>query len=528
MVADDEPRHLRGMKNLISQLRPDVQVLIAKDGSGALELVRLEQPDVVLTDIRMPNMDGLAFLQQLKEEGLRAKVVVVSAYNLFEYAQTAVRHGAYDYLLKPVEAEKIENLLRRIEHQLVAESKQNLEVEEVRQRLHLASSAYRIRLYLAWLSGSLTAAERSELEEYGWLHGSGVVIYSELRNNGQSQDNYESANFLSSLEKAWTVLGEAVTVPLNTLQEEGLQAVTIVRTSPLTEDQKFAIRKIASALKSEWADAGQLTHGVGPECSALLVDAPQAYRVAQTVNKFNFYESWNGVIFQDELCHSQALITLTGEKLLHALQDEDAGIAIELCKTAFLKLSDGGNMEPLIMKENASLLLMKLKSSIYNHADRQAGVLMTNGAIRDIQACVSYGMLMSFIEDTLLRVHNAVKQVKLEKNERIIEACLNWIQDNLKEELSLERTAEHFFFNTSYFSTLIKSRTGKTFSEHVTEARMKHAKALLAENKLRIYEISVECGYQDTKYFCRVFKKVHGLSPEAFKHHLLPQRRAEE
>lgn len=65
---------------------------------------------------------------------------------------------------------------------------------------------------------------------------------------------------------------------------------------------------------------------------------------------------------------------------------------------------------------------------------------------------------------------------------------------------------------------MIKNRTGKTFSDHVAEARMRRAQLLLSANKLRIYEISAECGYQDTKYFCRVFKKYNGISPEAFKH----------
>lgn len=108
----------------------------------------------------------------------------------------------------------------------------------------------------------------------------------------------------------------------------------------------------------------------------------------------------------------------------------------------------------------------------------------------------------------------------------MIAECLSWIQQHMKEELTLERAAEHFHFNPSYFSTLIKGRTGKTFSEHVTAARMKRAKTLLAEPQHRIYEIAQECGFQDTKYFCRVFKKSYGLSPKAYQQ-VLSQRKRE-
>ncbi|MEK4510075.1 response regulator [Paenibacillus anaericanus] len=528
LVVDDEPRHLRGMLRLINHLRPDAQVIVTKDGIDALELVRSDRPDVVFTDIRMPNMDGLTFLQQLKKEGLHTKVVMVSAYNLFEYAQTAVRHGAYDYLLKPVEAEKIEDVLRRIEQELVTESMQNLEAEELKQRLDLTSSAYSNRLLLTWLNGSSTTLERNELKSYDWLQGGGVVIFSELRIRRDSNENYDNAYFLRSLEQGWSAIGESITIPLNVLQEDGFQAVTIIRTPPLTPGHRHHIRIIVSALSSEWANVGQLTHGIGPECKFLLEEASQAYRVAQTVNKYNFHDCWKGILFQDELRPSHKLLTLDTERLFEALQGNDADIAIEMCRVAFEQLSDGGHTNPLLMKENASLILMKVKSRIRDIVDKKVGSLLTNTAMMHIQACGSNTELLALLEVSLQKVHAALKQAKLDKTEIIVTSCLSWIHERLKEDLTLERAAEHFFFNPSYFSTLIKSRTGKTFSDHVTEARMRQAKVLLAANKLRIYEISAECGYQDTKYFCRVFKKHNGMSPEAYRHTSLPQRSSEE
>ncbi|WNS43214.1 response regulator [Paenibacillus sp. MMS20-IR301] len=137
LIVDDEPRHLRGMVNLIGRLRPEDQVAAAKDGLSAMELVKAHRPEAILTDIRMPGMDGLEFLERLKQEGITTRVIMVSAYNLFEYAQKAVHHGAYDYLLKPVEIEKIADVLSRIDLQLIAEKKQRSEEEELQHRLKL-------------------------------------------------------------------------------------------------------------------------------------------------------------------------------------------------------------------------------------------------------------------------------------------------------------------------------------------------------------------------------------------------------
>ena len=527
LIVDDEPRHLRGMANLIHTLRPEDQVLVAKDGASALELVKSEKPDAVLTDIRMPNMDGLSFLKTLEDESLRAKVVMISAYNLFEYAQTAIRHGAYDYLLKPVEAEKVEGVLRRIEDRLVAESRQQSESEALKLRLSLASSAYRNRLLQSWLNGSLTDAERKELETLEWMKGSGIVIFSEIRIGPGHQAGFDTAAWSQSLEKAWAEFGQAITVPFIVLQEEVCQAVTIVQTSRLARDRKAEIRQTGSILGKEWAKYGRLTHGIGPDCRSLWTEAPQAYRTAQTAHVHNFHESWNGVTFHDELLPVRDPILLDGEKLFDALSGRDPEAAIEMCRDAFDRLAANGHAHPNLIKESAALTLMKIKSRIRDYVDRKIGSVLTDAAWNTIPGCRTYSELLSIMEARLREVHEAIRHAQSDKSERIVAECLRWIRENAKEDLTLERAAEHFYFNASYFSTLIKSRTGRTFSDHVTEARMGRAKELLAENRLKIYEIAAECGYPDTKYFCRVFKKKNGMSPEAYKHAFLPQRSSE-
>ncbi|WP_168119611.1 response regulator [Paenibacillus sp. HB172176] len=526
LVVDDEPRHRRGMASMIHVLRPEDQVLVAKDGASALELIRSEKCDVVLTDIRMPNLDGLEFLKQLKDESLRTKVVMVSAYNLFEYAQTAIRHGAYDYLLKPVDVEKVEDVLRRIEEHLAEESRQHSESEELRHRLSLTSSAYRNRLLLSWLNGSLTDEERKELEMLDWMHGNGRVVFSEFRIVQGNKGRFDPIAFLQSMEQKWADGGEAHTFSLNALVEDVFQAVTILQTSRQSSDNwRSEIRTIAASLEDEWAEVGRLTHGIGPYCRSIWTEAPQSYRAAQSANFYNFHECWNGIVFHDEIEPSSNPIILNGESLFELLQGSPADAAIEMCRTAFAQLAANGHANPTLIKECAALTLMKIKSRIRNFVDRQIGNVLTDTALMAVPTCNSYQELMSILEDRLRDVYQALRLAQLDKSEIIVAECLRWIQENTKEDLTLERAAEHFFFNPSYFSTLIKNRTGRTFSDHVTDARMRRAKELLAENRLKIYEIAVQCGYQDTKYFCRVFKKQNGMSPEAYKHTSFPQRK---
>lgn len=526
LIVDDEPRHLRGMVNLIGRLRPEDQVVAAKDGLSAMELVKAHGPEAILTDIRMPGMDGLEFLERLKVEGIKTRVVMVSAYNLFEYAQQAVRHGAFDYLLKPVEIGKIAEVLSRIDLQLTAEQQQYREEEELQHRLKLASSAYLSRLILSWLNGSAAPEELEELNRYEWLRESGVAVYSELKHRRDSGEQQDSGSFVRSLEQAWSRWGEAITFPLSGMMEDGVQAaVTLITLETLTQGKREEARYIAQSLAAEWVHAGQLVHGIGPQCHSLLAEAPRSYLAARTANSYNFYDFRQGLLFADELISTPGAGAPDWGRLYDALKMDDAALVQEVCAETVYQLADAGQASPMLLKEQASLMLLQIRSDHQDILDKKTGQMLTDTATMLIRSCRSYQELMTKLNHALREAHLALALSRQDKSEVVIAECLGWIQGHTKENLTLERAAEHFHFNPSYFSTLIKNRTGKTFSEHVTAVRMKRAKELLAAEQFRVYEISLECGFQDTKYFCRVFKKYHGMSPKAYKHALSQRKR---
>ncbi|MFC5649426.1 response regulator [Paenibacillus solisilvae] len=531
LIVDDEPRHVRGMSNMISMMRPDAQILAAKDGIGALEIMRSDRPDVVLSDIQMPLMDGLAFLKQLEEEGIRTKVVMVSAYNLFEYAQTAIRHGAYDYLLKPVDSDKVEELLKRLELQLAAESKQQDESADMRQRLHMTTSAYRSRLLHLWLSGNLSDEERAELEALDIVKDANTVVLTELSFTQQVNKDRSICppELVQQLEKVWSCFGQAHTFSLNTVLNNGVQLVTVVHPVSPIHEKRREIREALSSLREAWLSDGELIHGVGSNPDPLIHDIGVLYRAAQTAIAYTFHDCWSGTVFHDELLFpKRTVFRLDGERLFEALQEPGMDSVKAMCRSAFDELAAEGQTDPKLLKEYASLTLMKIKSRTRDVIDRHAGSVVTETAVMAIPNCAGYEQLIQLIAAGLGEVHQSLSDRKQDKSEMIMEKCLSWIQEHFMKDLTLEMAAEQFFFNASYFSTLIKSRTGKSFSDHITEARMRHAKELLAAGNLKIYEIAARCGYRDTKYFTRMFKKQTGLSPEAYKHISFSQTRNED
>ncbi len=302
LIVDDEPRHRRGMMNLILSFRPGDRLNAAGDGEAALALVREEQPDLVLTDIRMPNMDGLEFLKRIEEARPKPRVVMVSAYNLFDYAQQALRHGASDYLLKPVDENKLSAMLGRIEEEISAEERRKRESEE--RDLHFArtQSVYRNRLFAEWIGGRLTAEEVRELERTERLGEAGFVIFTELELRPGQRGDFDLDRLLRESERGWSPLGPAFSFAAEAYPGEKMQAVTIVRGHfRLLPEQRQAIRACGERLRAGWAEYGRMFHGIGPACAALGAEGPEAFRQAREAGTHGSRESLGGMVFHDEL-----------------------------------------------------------------------------------------------------------------------------------------------------------------------------------------------------------------------------------
>lgn len=121
MIVDDEAAHRKGMVRLLNRMKPSYFLLEARDGNMAEVILRTMEVDIILTDIRMPNKDGLAFLEDLYKAKHKAKVIIVSGYGQFSYAKTALANGAFDFLLKPVDPKELEETLHRAEESLQAD-----------------------------------------------------------------------------------------------------------------------------------------------------------------------------------------------------------------------------------------------------------------------------------------------------------------------------------------------------------------------------------------------------------------------
>lgn len=142
LVVEDEPRHRRCLAGMINELRPEYEVIEARNGKEALDITVAEPIKFVITDIKMPVMDGLDFIQALNCRNMDIKVIILSGYAYFEYAQAALRLGAFDFVLKPVNQAKVDEMLKKVEDKIEEEIREQQEKEKIKKQLDNALPAY--------------------------------------------------------------------------------------------------------------------------------------------------------------------------------------------------------------------------------------------------------------------------------------------------------------------------------------------------------------------------------------------------
>jgi two-component system response regulator YesN len=510
IVVDDEPKVRRGLTQLIPKLDNEWAVVgEAKNGHEALEAVKLEMPDLVITDIRMPHMNGLDLLSNLKEYPVH--VVILSGYGYFEYAQTAVKYGAFDFLLKPLKPADIQDVLHRVKAQRQsapagAESGTNL-------------SNYS-KLWKDWMLGLQDEKEPPEK-----LGGQLPAGYSSLR---------------------------VIVLEVDRMDEL------------ITEDQwgdrqlvLFAVRNIVQDVAKANPEAGaQFLFGSGAQLVFLAVDEADARSLAKQC--IEEVRRWIKISISAGISDETDTYLQLPELLQHArlalqnkwiygcgtvsdyddLKMEDiveVGYPMELDAKLAMAIRSGqldaasaalGQFVEAVLQRNASFRLfrrfcLQLVSSVirvtYEQKVYDLVLKHLTGPFDLFDKDFSLEQYVQFMSRLIESCVASLEWNRAQRHNRTIEKATAFIQAHYAEDISLEDTARHVQMNATYFSSYFKLETGSSFVEYVTQFRMEKAKSLMMEPQLRLYEIAQMVGYQEVKYFSRLFKKKMGVTPAEYR-----------
>lgn len=499
LVVDDEPKHRRGLSRMLKILRPEYTIYDAMDGADALQSMSIHPIDLVFTDIQMPIMDGLEFMERLIERGGSESIIIMSAYSDFEYAQRALQLGANDYLLKPVEEQKIVQLLAKTE----------LKMRAVR----LAS----VEATLAELfEGSPDTDDYERLERAFPAAKQGMVMAAVLNLNIGKGD------LKSLLSELKAMLGAALKAQGFSfafyMSDQALHTLIISgENGPIVSPEwEGTLRMMIRHFSAQ--HGAELTFGMGSCFTKWEHEARKSFKQASLALQTRFYKGGGIVLEADQINDSghQALLKLDVRFLTDAVVAGDkAGIRAYLDAT-MNQATASGFPQPEKLVYAIAAAIHHLTSCLM-----EKGLLSMNSAAFEeaLLQCQTIGQLKNEAQAWIFELADGWDNRTAScRNEAIIDACKAYIENHYDEELSLSTIAAKFHFNASYFCLLFKTHTHTTINQYVMQTRMKAAAWQLLQTSQKVYQIAENVGYKDVKYFIRLFRKEYGSSPEEYRH----------
>ncbi|HHW47727.1 MAG TPA: response regulator transcription factor [Clostridiaceae bacterium] len=513
LVADDEPLICEGMGIIINWRdygfdNPDIAV----NGKEALEKVCAGKYDLVITDIRMPLLDGLELIKALKDKKPEIKIIILSGYSEFSYARQAIQYGVKGYLLKPITADElIRNILT---------VKKELDEEITRTKILVKS---RDAFLYDFVTGNLTWKE---------INKKGIEYGLNLSFDSYAVALVEIDNFFSMLEEdldtARTRKAEIKNIIDIFVRDrsmgyvydeiEGITGILICGSIPTIDTQKLVSEM--KALCSEIFCRTGLKVFAGIGCGT-------ACGQSVSISRKQAFQALERALFtrKDEVaCYDSAAfckLSILGEefdtgRLITAVEECDKELAAkEIDSIISLIVEMPVNIE--IVRAFVFDIQMKLCRVIKNYGGDMRVIFNEDDFEKNIfnhKSIIEFSKwLHKKCEETITYISGFLKK----DSYSIIERVKKYIDEHYHEDISLKAISKVFYMNPAYLGQLFIKSEGETFNDYLNKKRISEAKKLLRNENLRMYEIIEKVGYKTLSYFYTQFQKYEGISFSEFK-----------
>ncbi len=529
LIADDE----KMICSLISQLL-DWNALgyeivgMAYTGVDAYEMIRKEQPDVIISDIRMPGYDGIELIKRTKEAGIEAEFVMISGFKQFEYAQNAMKYGVKYYLLKPIEEDKLQEIAEEIKDAILSRKQH----DHYRNQLELEIQETRDKMKKRFLTSMLFGEQESRKiadcnsinQEYSTSFKEGVFQAVFIKVDTDRGEEESIGSMIEKLEKYTDILGDVCEEHITTEMHSGI--ITLVN---YKFEQEALVRKKIEEMYEEIKkyidrfEGFSVVLGVGRKMDHFL-ESNLCLKTAIDAIKYRIRISNTNIIYlenyQFEPYDIDKIVT-EGKKQAYLSKVVSGDIrGAQECLAATLReiRYSGGSYSPIlffdILIAYVDLLTDYCKQQDLYSEEYERNLKKWNVSTDNIR---SEKMLLSVTEDLIRETLEYAAEEKKSKDIKPIREIKKYIEENYMEEISLGQLAELVDMNASYLSSVFKKETGMTYSEYLILCRVKQASRLLVETNLSIGEIAHQSGYQDARYFSKQFSKQVGLKPSEYR-----------
>lgn len=518
LIADDEGIVTDALRYIIEKnFGEECQTAIAKNGRQAIELSESFQPDIALLDIQMPGINGLKAMEEISTQNPKVKTLILTAYDNVDYVKEALRLGAVDYLMKPINKKTITERLTGIMHTIDKERQKRRDDLIIREKMEavipIIENGFIISLILQneYEGSGEYYRQLLNLEE-----NYGIIMVLEWGNgrDGNGMGNPVGSGIMA--HKYYGKMAELVKVYfhacVSNIMGNKMISVIPIREAKLEYDRRLRMIEKARSLVTS------LKNTVGIDFKAGIGSVRSWDAMGESYD-----EALNA------LRHGKRMVTHIDDLIVKDTREQQR----QVMERVVLRAVQRG-VEHDVRREAAVFAGWVLKNQSNTFEDKK--YQLTELLLLSRRIVLEQGGELSERMERLSAILNSENEEELRREfvtaivelaqavvihrqapDDVITKAQEYIRHNFKKDLALEEVAQSVGISPYYFSKLFKEEAGMNFSEYLTELRIETAKQLLVSHELSIKQVCMEAGYANPNYFSRIFKKWTGITPTEFR-----------
>lgn len=509
LIVDDEDLERQALRTMLVRMFQEIEVVgEARNGREAIELADRYHPDIITMDIKMPGLNGLETIEEIKLNHPATSFVILSAFDSFQYAQKAMKLNVNHYLLKPYNRNELKETIHEVFNQKQKEKINRIEKLKIKNRVgHVSSLAE-----TEWVSTlihnqtqDLSLDDLNQLMDIEFDSGMALVLSVKKERSFKEE---EKQTLYRSIKNTMKKQGHCL---VGSMINDYIPTFVLAEPEKTVSLRNYAVLLVKNVLSTlanvrEWKDV-QIFAGAG-SVSYSLEELKKSYNEALVASRDKEYKG--AVRFYGDLQLNPEHQSLPYEKekwLLQALQIGDTIHAEKILEDIFsdVVMAYYSRVDRLKRYLTELFAFITRGTEVYHSANFMLDDATTVEQVKE-----------RFFSDFKM-VLKKLDYSSMDNNDGILKRAKSFIYQHYADDLSLEDVAEKINLSPAYFSKLFKEQTGVNFIDYVTEIRVEKAKELIITSSLSLKEICYEVGYRDPNYFSRVFKKYETLTPTQFR-----------
>ncbi len=532
LIIDDEPIIRKGLKNIINWRSFNCEVAgEAADGQEGCRLIRKVLPEIIITDIRMPEIDGLTMLQEIKSIVPDSKIIILTGYRDFDYVHEALKLGAFEFLLKPSKIEELTAVVSRAVTELKFQKERKEEIDKLCCLFQQNIPALREKLLYDVIyeinTDEAEITEKMELYDFP-LHRFIMLI---VQNDSDASESTQMSQYDKHLYRFGIIntFHEVFSADFNVtgipLHDEGTVFIIVPKgegnaSVEAIDRQCTYLQDIIKNCFGFTVTIAVSSEGAGP------LQLSSRMRECRDALEHKFYMGSGSIIFYKDVntffrYEDYSLLEKLQKSLLEGIKSGNEAVVKSRLKDIFSYVKDVKVSNKVYIKNffrNTVSSVNVIRASILAaDEDKVPEDRQLTGAFRLIEKCDAPEQLNAILEEAAISVVLRINGYNHKSIKLILRKAVEYLREHYHEQVSLNEVAEHTFVSTYYISRLFKKETGRNFVDYLNEIRIEKAKELLKDIRYKTYEVAESVGIPDAHYFSRLFKKHVGVTPTEYR-----------